>query len=188
MMEMEPVISDGRRLSDITMKVLRNILLVMIALLVQSTLFGRFDIYGVRPDLALLVLLFIANTTGPVGNIWYGFLIGLLQDVYSPEYLGFNTLTMSITGFFLGFVREQFTVEKGAVRLLVTFIVCLAHDALYLMIYTHFDFSLLFNLYLRLSLPGALYTSVIFFVLIAFWEWAEKGGIFIVIRELMGSR
>ena len=188
MTETEPVTSYDRRLSDIIMKVLRNILLIAITMLLQSSLFGRLDIYNVRPDLALLVMLFIVNTTGPVENIWYGFLIGLLQDVYTPEYLGFNSLTMSIIGFLSGFVREQFTVEKGAVRLLAAFIACLVHDALYLMMYTHFDFSTMLNLYLHLSLPGALYTSVLFFVFVAVWEWAERGGMFIVIRELLGSR
>jgi len=170
------------------MKIVRNILLIAIVLLVQSTLFGRFDIYGVRPDLAMLVLLFLTNTAGPVESIWYGLLIGFLQDVYSPDYLGFNSLTMSIMGFLLIFVREQFTVEKGTVRLLVTFIACLVHDALYLMMYTHFDFLLTINLYLRMSLPGSLYTTALFFVMMAVWEWAKEGGILIVIREFLGNR
>ena len=36
---------------------------------------GRFDLYGVRPDLAVMVLIFLANEVSPVGCIYYGFFI-----------------------------------------------------------------------------------------------------------------
>ena len=170
------------------MKILRNIILIAIALLVQSSFFGRFDVFGVRPDLAMLVLLFIAFSSHPVESILYGFLIGFLQDVYSPEYLGFNSLTMSIMGFLLGIVSERATVEKGAVHSLVAFFSCIVHDVLYMVMYTRFDHSVMGNLFLISSLPGAVYTSLLSLIFIILWDWAEKGGIFVVFRQFMGFR
>ena len=170
------------------MKIIRNILLITLALLAQSSLLGRFDVFGIRPDLAMLVFLFIVNTSDFVESILYGFLIGFLQDVYTPEYLGFNALTMSIIGFALGFVRERITVEKGAVRLLLTFFACIVHDGFYLMLYTHFDFSAWMYLMFRASLAGAVYTSILAVVFITAWEWVEEGGLFVVIRQFMGYR
>jgi rod shape-determining protein MreD len=170
------------------MNIVKNILLIALALLVQSTVVDRFAIYGVRPDLAMLVLLYLASTAEPVEIILYGFFIGFLQDVYSPEYLGYNALTMSLVGYTLGFIKERITVERGPVRLLVTFLSCLVHDALYLSLYSHLQFSILLSLFLRWSIPGAVYTSVLSVIFITVWEWAEEGGVFVVFRQLLGYR
>jgi len=170
------------------MNIFKNILLIALALLVQSTVLGRVAMYGVRPDLAMLVLLYLTSTVEPVEIILYGFFIGFLQDVYSPEYLGYNALTMSLVGYALGFIKERITVERGPVRLLVTFLTCLVHDALYLSLYSHLQFSILLNLFLRWSIPGAVYTSVLSVIFITVWEWAEEGGVFVVFRQLLGYR
>ena len=170
------------------MKILRNIILIALALLIQSSFFGRLDILGVRPDLAMLVLLFIAFSSHPVESILYGFMIGFLQDVYSPEYLGYNSLTMAIMGFLLGVVSERVTVEKSAVLSLVAFFSCLVHDYVYMLLYTGFDHSVIGRLFLISSLPGAVYTSLLSLIIIILWDWAEKGGLLVVIRQLMGIR
>ena len=165
----------------------RNILLIIVALLVQSTLFGRMDIFGARPDLAMLVLIFIAGSTEPAESILYGFLIGFIQDVYTPEFLGFNSFTMSLMGFALGIVKETLTVENYSVKTLLTLVACMVHDLLYLSLYTSFDFSLLVKLFVKNSLPGALYTSIIAFLFVAAYGWVVGGGLKIV-RELTTGR
>ena len=170
------------------MKTIRNILLIALALLMQSTLVGRMEIFGARPDLALLVLIFIANQTNPVECILYGFFIGFLQDVYTPEYLGYNAFTMSLIAFFLGVLKERLTVENYSVRLLTTFVTCVFHDIVYLIFYTQFDLSIIKHLLLREYLSGAVYTSVLALVFIKAWEWVQNGGLFVVVRELLGDR
>jgi rod shape-determining protein MreD len=170
------------------MVIVRNILAIIIVLLVQSTVFGRMNIYGVRPDLPLLILIFIAGTAQPAESIIYGFFIGFVQDVYTPEFLGFNSLTMSIMGFSLGVMKETLTVENYSVKTLLTFVVCVVHDLFYLSFYTAFDFSLLVKLFLKNSLPGALYTSILAFLSIVVYEWTTGGGLKGVIRELTTGR
>ena len=58
------------------MKIVRNVLIIALALLLQSTLFGRFTIWGVKPDLAMLVLIFLVSSSGQVESVLYGFFIG----------------------------------------------------------------------------------------------------------------
>lgn len=169
------------------MKVIRNILLISLVLLVQSTLFGRYDLYGVRPDIALIVLIFLSNEASPVGCICYGFFIGFLQDVYTPEYLGYNTFSMTIMAFLLSKIHERLTVENYMVKLFATFFACMIHDAVYLSLYTQFELSVLVSLLVRESLPGAVYTSVLAVLLVRIWQWVQCGGLLIVVRELLGS-
>jgi len=167
------------------MKTVRNILLIALALLVQSTVFGRLDLFGVRPDLALMVLLFLAAETDGVGLICYGFLIGFLQDVYSPEYLGFNAFSMSLTAFVLDVLKERLTVENFTVKLVTTLLACMFHDIVYLGFYTGFAFSSLVSIFVGESLPGAVYTSVLAVLVIGLWRWANSGGLFVVLREFL---
>ena len=167
---------------------LKNALLIILALLLQSTLFGRFDILGARPDLGMLALALVAGSVSGTACIFYGFFIGFVQDVYTPEYLGYNAFAMSLTGFFLGVLKETITVENIGVKTAVTAVACLAHDILYLSLYTVFDFTIIVRLFVRESLGGALYTSVLALLLITGYKWTSGGGLKIVLRELTGIR
>ena len=170
------------------MKIIRNILFIAFALLIQATVVGRIAIFDVRPDFALLVLILLAAYSGTVEIILYGFFIGFLQDVYNPEFLGFNAFTMSVMGFFLDVIKEHLSVENYTVRMIATLIVCLVHDVIYLLISTHFDFSIFIQMFIRQSLPGAVYTLVLAIIFIRSWEWVVNGGLFVVVQEFFGIR
>lgn len=170
------------------MTILRNVLLIVLALMVQSTFFGRMQIWNVRPDLGMLVLIFAAGGASTAECTLYGFLLGFLQDVYSPEFLGYNAFTMSLLGFLLGILRETLTVENYGVKTLVTFLACLLHDLIYLAFYSGLDVSLYLKLFVTGSLLGALYTSVLAFLFIAAYEWSVGGGLRVAVRELIGFR
>jgi rod shape-determining protein MreD len=167
---------------------LRNVLLMILALLVQSTVFGRMDFFGIRPDLAMLVLIFVASGSETAECTLYGFFIGFLQDVYTPEFLGYNAFAMTMIGFSLGILRETLTVENYGVKTLATFLACLAHDIIYLCFYTALDFSLFWRLFLKGSIAGGLYTSILAVLFFSGYEWITGGGLRVVIRELIGIR
>ncbi|MFC1490425.1 rod shape-determining protein MreD [Candidatus Latescibacterota bacterium] len=170
------------------MKIFRNILLIALALLLQSTMFGRFSIFGAKPDLAILALIFFVSGSGPVGSIIYGFFIGFLQDVYSPEFLGTNAFTMSLMGYFLGLSKDRLTVENYSVKATVAFIVCIVHNLIFLSFYTKLDTSIMFNLFARESIPGALYTSFLLVIIVFVWDNLLSGGFDIVTQGLFGNR
>ncbi len=170
------------------MKILRNILLIALTLLLQSTLFGRFSLLGVEPDLSILVLLFIVSGSGPVSSVVYGFFIGFLQDVYSPEFLGVNAFAMSLIGYFLGLSRDRLSVENKSVIAIVVFLVCIVHDLIVFAFYTKLDISVITELFIRESLPGAVYTSGLLVVFVFIWDILANGGFKFVIQGLFGDR
>jgi len=170
------------------MRYIRYFLLIALALLLQSTFVGRFDLYGVRPDLALIVLVMIASEARAVEIIYIAFCIGFIQDVYSPEYLGYNAFSMSVTALFIGMIKERLTVENYSVKLMTTFLACIVHGAFYMSFYTSFELSNLITLFVSESLPGAVFTSVLAVSIVKAWQWAQTGGLFVVLRELMGDR
>ncbi len=170
------------------MRTFRNILIIALVLLVQSTLTSRFAIFGVRPDLVLILLILLVNDSGPVESIVYGFFIGFLQDVYTPEYLGANAFSMSLVAFLLDVSRDRFTVENYPVRTLVGFLACILHDIVLLSFYTKFDYGMMTDLFIRESLPGAVYTSALLLTVIAVWDWLTRGGLEYVLHGLLGTR
>ncbi len=169
------------------MSVVRNILLIALALLLQSTVGLRIAIMGVRPDLAFLMLLLIAERSTTVQAVCYGFFIGFLQDIYSPEYLGYNSFAMSLAGYLLGEMKERFAVEHTAVKITAILVTLLVHDVVYLAFNTSFAFGPALNVFIRQSLPGAVYTALAGVVAVKVWKWLEQGGLFVVVRELMES-
>lgn len=169
------------------MKTLRNVLIITCALLLQSTFLGKFDLFGVRPDIALIALIFLAGETSTVEIIAYGFFIGFIQDVYSPEFLGYNAFAKSVTAFLLDIIKERLTVENNTVKLLTTLLSCSVHDCVYLLLYTKLDMQLFLTFFVRESLPAAVYTSVAAMVIVQFWQWAKSGGLFFAVREILGS-
>jgi len=170
------------------MKIIRNILIIAVALLLQSTLFGSVTIAGIRPDMAMLALLLLATWSGPVEGILYGFFIGFIQDVYSPENLGSNALTMALLAYLLDVVKERLTVEQYPVKAAVSIGACLLHDIAYLSLYTRFDGPLMTGMFFPESLLGAVYTTALFIGLIAVFQWIRDGGFFYVLEGLFRDR
>jgi rod shape-determining protein MreD len=170
------------------MIIIRNIIIISLALLVQSTVFGHFSFFGAKPDIALLVIILLASNSGQSISVLYGFFTGFIQDVYTPEFLGVNSLIMSIIAFLISTLKERLTVENYSVKTIVCFIACIIHDLIYLFFYTGFDYSAVFSLFWRISLLGALYTSIIIMVIVRLWDIAVNGGAGFVISRFLGIR
>lgn len=61
---------------------------VLVALVLQTTLFGRIRLGGISPDLVLVVILFFAVRTRSEAAIIFGFTAGLVFDALSSTALG----------------------------------------------------------------------------------------------------
>jgi rod shape-determining protein MreD len=77
-------------------------LILAVAVLLQSTLLTRISIQGVKPDLALIVLVFLALRRGSMTGQVTGFLSGLAVDALSLSPLGFQAFIRTVLGFLYG--------------------------------------------------------------------------------------
>lgn len=115
--------------------VLVSAVALVISLLVQSTVLEHAAIRGVKPDLALIVLVFVAVQGGSMAGQVAGFAAGLVQDLLSLPPLGVGALVRTIIGFVYGKLQGALasgspfasvvlvvtaTVAKGAMTWLVT--------------------------------------------------------------------
>ncbi len=89
-----------------------SLLLTAGCVIIQSTFMHNIEIYGVIPDIALIVIVFSSNSSGPMRGQILGFSAGLIQDFLSACPLGFNALNKTITGFIYGKLKGKLFLDS----------------------------------------------------------------------------
>ena len=114
------------------MKAARVILAIVLSLALQTTL-DRFVIRGaVAVDLVLVVVLFVALTSGPVTGLLSGTAAGLVQDALSSGVIGIGGLAKTLVGFLAGIIGTQFIVARPLPRFVVFFAASVLHGAVFI--------------------------------------------------------
>jgi rod shape-determining protein MreD len=87
------------------------VLLVVIvtALLLQTTVFPELAFLGVRPELLYLVTVVFAALRGPTDGAIVGFVGGLAQDFLLNQPKGITALTLTMLGYAVGLARQYLT-------------------------------------------------------------------------------
>ena len=84
------------------MHIVRYILLLGLAFVLQTTWLDFISVSALKPDLILLIITIVALREGPISATLLGFSIGLLQDAYAPADFGLNALLKCTAGFAVG--------------------------------------------------------------------------------------
>jgi len=99
--------------------------------LLQTTVFARIELFGVTPDLVLVLVICFALLEGPTTGAVVGFSSGLLRDLLLTSPKGLTGLSYLTIGYVVGSVRPY--VESTSVMVPVTgvFLGSLAATSLY---------------------------------------------------------
>jgi rod shape-determining protein MreD len=84
---------------------LRLVLLLALAILLQTSLFPHLRIGGAVPDVALVLTVAVATREGPDVGAMFGFAAGFLIDLYLQTPLGLSALAFALTGGFVGVLQ-----------------------------------------------------------------------------------
>lgn len=91
--------------------------LLLTAVVLQSTVFGQLKLFGVRPELVFMVVILVAAVQGPREGIITGFAGGLLQDLMlnqPPRAL--TALTLVLVGYGVGLVGQYIVSPSPLTR------------------------------------------------------------------------
>jgi rod shape-determining protein MreD len=91
------------------------------ALALQTTLAGFLVRGTVAIDLVLVVVIYVALTSGPVTGLLTGTFAGLIQDALSSGVIGIGGLAKTLVGFVAGVIGTQFIVAQPLPRFVVFF-------------------------------------------------------------------
>jgi rod shape-determining protein MreD len=115
------------------------ILAIGVALALQTTL-ARFVIRGtVAVDLVLVVVVYVALTSGSGTGLLAGAFAGLIQDALSSSVIGIGGLAKTIVGFLAGIIGTQFIVSQPLPRFVVFFGATVLHSAVFMGLYVLLD-------------------------------------------------
>ena len=89
-----------------TRRVLSLAVVIVTALLLQSTVFAQMKLLGVKPELMYLVTIIVAILEGPREGAVVGFVGGMAQDFLLNTPKGITALTLTLLGYAMGLARQ----------------------------------------------------------------------------------
>jgi len=93
-------------------RIIWTVVFILIAALLQSTIFSRLAIYIYAvPDIALGILVFTAYANGTMTGQLTGFFSGFFLDFLSAAPLGLNALIRTLIGALAGFMKGTFFLD-----------------------------------------------------------------------------
>jgi rod shape-determining protein MreD len=120
-------------------KAVRVLLGLAAALAVQTTLSG-WVLRGTGPfDLVLIVVVYVALTSGPTTGLLAGMVGGLAQDALSSGVLGIGGLAKTLVGYGVGVLGTQFIIAAVLPRFVVFVLATIAHAGVFIGLYVVLD-------------------------------------------------
>jgi rod shape-determining protein MreD len=108
---------------------------LMLALVLQTTL-AQVVVRGTGAvDLVLVVVIYIAISSGAATGLLAGAAAGLAQDALSSGILGIGGLAKTVVGFVIGMVASQFIVVRPLPRFVVFFAATILHATVFMGLY-----------------------------------------------------
>jgi rod shape-determining protein MreD len=137
------------------------ILIAFIFLLLQMTAANKLAIGEIAPDFPLLFVAYFGLHRNSLQGTIAGFIIGLLQDLFNPAYLGLNALLKSILGFVAGRIGSKTELDSVLFLALIIFLSHISHDVIYMFFYFGFGLGHILKLFFTVTIPSAIYTMLI---------------------------
>jgi rod shape-determining protein MreD len=95
------------------------IVVVLTALVLQSTVFAQITLGGTKPDLVYLVTIVLAFLEGPASGAVAGFAGGMAEDFLLNLPKGITALTLTLVGYVVGTIRQYVVTPSPILPVLV---------------------------------------------------------------------
>ncbi|MDD4237616.1 MAG: rod shape-determining protein MreD [Desulfotomaculaceae bacterium] len=138
------------------------LILLVAALLLQTSVLEVVSVAGVKPDLVMLIVVLNGFLLGPREGAFLGYIGGIVEDLFLGEYIGLNAISKMAAGYLAGVAGERLYKENTLVATGVTFFSAAAGLLVNYLLLFFLDLHVSpFYALLRLALPTALYTALL---------------------------
>lgn len=147
----------------------------IIIYLLQANFFNWFNIAGVKPNLFIVLLLFIGLFIGKTYGTTIGIFLGLLLDMFTGKALGINAIVLGTAGFLGGILEKSFSKDNRATIMLMasgTTFIC--EIVSYILQILTFDLSIEILPFIKILLIEILYNLLIIIII---YPIIEKAGV-----------
>ena len=138
--------------------------ILALALLLHLTVLDHIKIFGVKPDLMLIPVIFFGFFLGRNAGLESGIAAGLSKDLFALDIFGINTLIFAITGFLAGLLGTQFSRESRRTQFLLVMLLTAFSMTLHFAIVSVFSKRIYLDIgeYLAGSvIPTCVYTGIV---------------------------
>lgn len=159
---------------------------LILSISLQSTILARLNLFGMIPDLILVITVCYGLLYGPVKGLFLGLAGGLLLDLAGGGILGIHTLTKAVMGYGAGFLEKTVFKDNILVPVISVTGATLIGEIISYLILTAFDWQgrffshILFTVF-PLSLYHIILTVPVYYLLLKIFRWDRrqrgKGGI-----------
>lgn len=149
------------------MKLPVYLVILLLIIPVQASLLEPFSLGGIKPDAGLALLYCVGLLTSPLEGALFGMALGLVQDIGSADLVGFTAFTRGMIGLLAGLLgRHLLDLANPSNILFITLISII--DGVFTSLFLQFFFGSVpfFTLLFTRTLPLALYTGVLGYLLI----------------------
>ena len=157
----------------------------LLLLTFQATLLASLPIHRIRPDVVLILILFLGFSYPTVLGGLIAFSLGFLLDLFSGNSFGLYTFTQPLIFFVAQLFRRHFYWKGFSFQFLFVFIFALLEGGLILLLVSGLNPSPFHNLYTSVIadlLPQSIVTGLITPILFPLFE---KGSVLLVTKQRM---
>lgn len=128
----------------------------------QVNFFNWFNIAGIKPNLFVMLILFIGLFAGKKYGIVFGFLLGIYLDLLVAKTVGFSGILYAIVGFLAGYFEKTFSKDSKITIILMVIGSTVFYEVLfYLYNILKFSGTLEILIFLKILLIELLFNSLI---------------------------
>ncbi len=154
-------------------------LVIYVAFLLQTSVFSKYRLSGVTPNILICVVATYGFMKGRRHGILVGFFAGLLLDIFSSNLFGMYALIYMYIGLLNGLFKKQFFGDDLKLPMILIGTSDLIYGlATYLTLFairSRYDFSYYL---LNIILPEVVYTLLVsifvYYIILALNNWVEK--------------
>ncbi|MFO7815818.1 MAG: rod shape-determining protein MreD [Halanaerobiales bacterium] len=141
------------------------VLILIIGLILQVTLFSLYTPWGIEPDFMLVLIIVISILEGPKTGLLMGIIGGLLQDIFLGNFISINTLIKGPLAFVSGLLEGKFYKGNYFLAPVATFFASIIYYLLAIILSEELIFSIKYWHTIRsIILPSALYNGFLAFI------------------------
>ncbi len=99
--------------------------IIILGVILQTTVIKYIAIFGVKPDLLLIIVVYLGFKRGSLTGEISGFFGGLLEDAFTGNLIGINALAKTIIGYIAGLAKGKLAFENIITQVAITFLATL---------------------------------------------------------------
>ena len=143
-------------------RIICSFIMMIILYLIQTTIFNKLAIAGIKPNVVIILVVFIGYKYGKIPGMIMGFFMGLFLDLTEADYVGYYAVIYLTIGYLMGFVNKLY---NGDFNLIPVGLIGVSDLMLNFMIFiTGFLLRNRLDLpyyVIRIILPEAVYTMIV---------------------------